>query len=347
MNNAPTRDFAERLLAWYDRAGRHDLPWQHPRTPYRVWVAEIMLQQTQVTTVVPYFASFMARFPDVGSLAAAPLDDVLACWSGLGYYARARHLHVAAQHIMASGAETWPTDLVGWRALPGVGRSTAGAILAQAFGRRCAILDGNVRRVFARHAGVEGWPGEPAVTRRLWELAEQRLPHLRLADYTQAQMDLGALICTTHHPQCEACPVADDCVARAHGSTDRLPTARPRRERPRRILQLLLVCDGEGRWLVQRRAATGFWGGLWCPPLVAGSAEQRATCARLGIRPGTWRRLPTVKHGFTHFDLQLQPRRCEAVATPRVADDDLRWLPAEQVLGLGLPAPIRRLFESL
>lgn len=338
--------YAARLLAWYDGAGRHDLPWQQPRTPYRVWVAEIMLQQTQVGTVIPYFQRFMTCFPDVQTLAGASQDAVLAAWSGLGYYARARSLHAAARYIADQRDGHWPQTLDGWLALPGVGRSTAGAVLAQAWGQRHAILDGNVRRVLARHAGVAGWPGMPAVARRLWTIAEHRLPDDRLADYTQAQMDLGALLCTAKHPRCAQCPIAADCVARQQGRVDVLPTPRPRRDRPWRIMELLLLRDRSGRWLIERRPAAGIWGGLWCPPLAEDARQRQALCARLGLRATRWRHLPGIEHGFTHFQLVLQPRVATVASVPRVADAALRWLEIHEILALGLPAPIRRLFDG-
>lgn len=344
--------FATRLLRWYDRSGRHDLPWQHPRSPYRVWVAEIMLQQTQVATVIPYFEPFVTRFPDVGALAAAPLDGVLALWSGLGYYARARNLHAAAGVVSGSMAGAWPQDMQAWQALPGVGRSTAAAILAQAFDQPQAILDGNVRRVLARHAGVEGWPRKPAVAAQLWALAESRLPRARFADYTQAQMDLGAMLCTRRQPQCHVCPVAGDCVAHLDARTAELPTPRPKRARPQRQCQILLVRDARGRWLMQRRPPTGIWGGLWCPPMVPGTdaRSRRVECQRLAVLPaGSWRRLAPIEHNFTHFELQLVPVICDAEPDPAqhaVTDAATRWLETAQLLALGLPAPVRRLFTQ-
>lgn len=239
-------NFAARLLRWYDRHGRKDLPWQRARTPYTVWVSEVMLQQTQVATVIPYFERFMARFPDVRTLADAPLDAVLAHWSGLGYYSRARNLHRAAQQIRDRHGGVFPEDMDAIAALPGIGRSTAGAILAQALGQRHAILDGNVKRVLTRHRAIAGWPGQSAVERRLWEIAEAETPHARVADYTQAIMDLGAMVCTRARPRCGACPVADDCAARAAGTVSRYPAPKPRKTLPVRQTRMLLVTNGEG-----------------------------------------------------------------------------------------------------
>jgi len=323
--------FANRLLRWHRAHGRHDLPWQHPRTPYRVWVAEVMLQQTQVATVIPYYGRFLARFPDVAALAGAQRDEVLALWSGLGYYARARNLHRAAQQIVERHGGEFPRDFDAVLELPGVGRSTAGAILAQAFGARQPILEGNARRVFARHAAIAGWPGEPRVAEKLWRIAQRHLPKARMSEYTQAVMDLGATVCTARAPDCARCPVASDCVARRRGLVARLPGPRPRRERPRRVAQLLLIENARGELLVERRPDRGIWGGLWCPPLVAGR------------NPGTrvLARLPVIHHAFTHYDLELQPVR---VRTTRRAGD---WVKLRALSRYGLPAPVRKLLTSL
>ncbi|MBS0396359.1 MAG: A/G-specific adenine glycosylase, partial [Proteobacteria bacterium] len=233
--------FATRLLAWYERHGRHDLPWQRDRSPYRVWVSEVMLQQTQVATVIPYYERFMGRFPDVAALAAAPLDEVLHHWSGLGYYARARHLHRAAACLVAEHGGELPASVEALTALPGIGRSTAGAILALARDERHPILDGNVKRVLARWFGIEGFPGQPRVAALLWELSERVTPSRRAADYTQAVMDLGATLCTRSRPRCSECPVGADCVAQATGRVASLPVPRAARARPvRRVAWLVL-----------------------------------------------------------------------------------------------------------
>ena len=321
--------FATRLLRWHKRHGRHDLPWQHPRTPYRVWLAEVMLQQTQVATVIPYYERFLARFPDAAALARAPLDDVLALWAGLGYYARARNLHRAAQALVNAHGGEFPRDFEAAMALPGIGRSTAGAILAQAFGDRHPILDGNARRVFARHAGIAGWAGEPKVAQKLWRAAEARLPAKDLVDYTQGLMDLGATLCTTRAPRCGECPVAPDCVARAQGRVEKLPSPRPRRERASKKAHLLLIENARGELLLERRPERGIWGGLWCPPLAA-------------ARPsGVLQKLPVVRHAFTHFDLALTPLRLQKL---RRAPEG-RWVPRAQLAKYGLPAPVKKLLE--
>ena len=258
--------FASRLLRWHRQHGRHDLPWQHPRRPYRVWLSEVMLQQTQVAAVIPYFQRFVARFPDLRSLAAADQDEVLSLWSGLGYYARARNLLRCAQLLLSEHGGEFPQDPRLLETLPGIGRSTANAIVAQSYGSRWPILDGNVKRVLARHAGVSGWPGRSEVSAQLWRIADQRTPQTDLANYTQAIMDLGASCCRLRNPGCERCPVAEDCVARMDGRIAELPTARPKRERPHRI-QYLQIWTGNGEILLQRRPPSGIWGGLWCPPL--------------------------------------------------------------------------------
>ncbi|MGH8442003.1 MAG: A/G-specific adenine glycosylase [Nevskiaceae bacterium] len=330
MTAAPHREtFARRLLKWHTRHGRHDLPWQHPRTAYRVWVAEVMLQQTQVATVIPYYRRFLTRFPDVAALARAPRDALLARWSGLGYYARARNLHEAARQVVGLHGGEFPADFESVAALPGIGRSTAGAILAQAFGARYPILEGNARRVFARHKGIAGWPGEPRVANQLWRVAERQMPVARMADYTQALMDLGATVCTARAPRCVQCPVSSDCVALKRGTVARLPTPRPRRERPRRTAQLLLIENARGHLLLERRPDRGIWGGLWCPPMVAGRNPGARVLARL----------PAIHHAFTHYDLELQPVR---VCARRAGD----WVKLRALSRYGIPAPVRKLLLS-
>ena len=342
-------DVAPRLLAWFDRCGRHDLPWQRPRTPYRVWLSEIMLQQTQVRVVVPYFERFVAALPDIAALAAAPLDQVLALWSGLGYYARARNLHAAAQRCMQDHGGELPRDLAALTALPGIGRSTAGAILAQAWGERFPILDGNVKRVLARYHGIAGWPGAPAVEKRLWALAEAHLPAQRLADYTQAQMDFGATLCTRFEPACGQCPLRDDCVALREGRIAELPTPKPGKPLPERSVVVVLARDQDGRVLLQRRPPVGVWAALWSLPQAADHALARAWCAaHLRGDHEAGEALPAIDHGFTHYRLRLHPLQWRAVALrARVADnDDLRWVARAELATLGIPAPIRTLLEN-
>ena len=341
--------FAPALLAWFDRHGRHDLPWQHPRTPYRVWLSEIMLQQTQVAVVVPYFARFVAALPDVPALARASQDDVLALWSGLGYYARARNLHAAAMRCMDLHGGDLPRDLDALQALPGIGRSTAGAILSQAWGDRAAILDGNVKRVLARLFGIEGWPGLPKVEKQLWAIAANLLPEARLADYTQAQMDFGATLCTRADPACAACPLREACVAHREGRTAELPHPKPGKPLPEREARMLLVEDDRGRVLLQRRPPTGVWAALWSLPEHADAAASRdwfdqhlaGDFARAEV-------LAPVLHGFTHYRLRILPMRVAGVR-PRDAVGDnpgLRWASRAELQAIGLPAPVRRLLED-
>lgn len=341
-------EFAERLLDWFDVHGRHDLPWQHPREPYRVWLSEVMLQQTQVRTAIPYFLRFVDALPDVPALAAAPLDRVLALWSGLGYYARARNLHRAAQACVDEHGGALPDRREALEALPGIGRSTAAAILAQAHGQREAILDGNVKRVLARHFGVDGHPGETAVQKRLWALSESLLPQARLADYTQAQMDLGATVCTRRNPDCARCPLAGTCVAAASGRQHELPTPRPRRGTPLRHTHMLLLLDRERRLLLQRRPASGIWGGLWSLPEDEDPGQLQALATRWSGASGPPWHLDAFEHVFSHFRLNIQPLAytgVEASAT-RIGDNgDLHWHRIDAVAGLGLPAPVARLIQ--
>ena len=341
--------FADRLLAWFDVAGRHDLPWQHPRSPYRVWLSEIMLQQTQVRVVIPYFERFVSALPDVAALAAAPLDDVLALWSGLGYYARARNLHAAARACVELHGGDLPRDFDALLALPGIGRSTAGAILAQAWGDRFAILDGNVKRVLCRHRGVEGWPGLPKVEKALWEIAQSQLPLQRLADYTQAQMDFGATVCTRHDPACVLCPLQRDCVALATGRVATLPTPKPGKPLPERAAHVLLLRDAHGRVLLQRRAPTGVWAALWSLPEADTHENAREWFdAHLDGDYDRGEPLDAIAHGFTHYRLTLLPLRWREVALRAAVRDnhELRWVARDELSALGIPAPIRTLLEA-
>ncbi len=346
--NSRTSDFAARVLRWYGRHGRHDLPWQQPRSAYRVWVSEIMLQQTQVATVIPYFARFMARFPDVHTLAEAPLDEVLRLWSGLGYYARARNLHQAARQLAAEHRGQFPREVEAVAALPGIGRSTAGAILAQAHGQRHAVLDGNIKRVLARYHAVAGWPGDAKVAARLWRCAEQHLPTRRLADYTQALMDLGATVCTRRNPACGACPLRAKCRAHALGCVHDLPSRRPARTRPQRATTMLLVEREDRAVLLLRRPPSGIWGGLWSlPELPAGQSVERFCAREFGQSPAKLAPLADIQHAFTHFDLSIRPLRIRLSGTPAKIMEaaDTLWYKAGETLP-GVPAPIRELLFS-
>ena len=331
-------DFSQPLLAWFDGAGRKHLPWQRNATPYRVWVSEIMLQQTQVSTVIPYYERFMQRFPDVRSLADAPLDEVLHLWTGLGYYARARNLHRAAGVIANELGGEFPNTIEAVQALPGIGRSTAGAILSLAGQQRQPILDGNVKRVLTRYFGIAGFPGEKRIETRLWELADACTPHERVADYTQAIMDLGATLCTRVRPRCAECPVRLGCVATRDGLQAALPTPRAKRERPQRVAYVLVALNERGEVLLERRPPVGIWGGLWTFPQFDNEAE----CARLfGVCSTADNRLPVYHHAFTHFDLTLHPLLTLNASPQVIADTDRYcWYDSRQPARIGLAKPV-------
>ncbi len=340
---------APRLLRWFARHGRTDLPWQRNPTPYRVWVSEIMLQQTQVSTAIPYFRRFMQRFPSLRSLATASLDEVLHLWSGLGYYARARNLHRAAQAITSQHRGRFPASLADLQALPGVGRSTAAAILALSGRQRHAILDGNVKRVLARVFAIAGWPGERAVEQRLWELADACTPAREVHRYTQAIMDLGATVCTRAKPRCERCPLEPLCAARARGIQGTLPERRPRRGLRRlERTHMLLVVRGDASVLLERRPATGLWGGLWSLPQFGEEAEA-ATWSRknFGLRSPRFRAGGTLRHSFTHFDLDIRPLELRVAARRAVMDGDgYVWYNSRDPAKLGLAAPVAALLRA-
>ena len=299
---------AGRLIKWYARHGRKNLPWQRDPTPYRVWVSEIMLQQTQVSVVTGYYERFMARFPDLAALADAPLDDVLGLWTGLGYYSRARNLHRTAAVVRDRHGGAMPRGLDALVALPGIGRSTAGAILALSHGDRHPILDGNVKRVLCRYHGIGGWPGEGRIERALWGFAERHTPREDVAAYTQAIMDLGAALCVRSRPLCAMCPLEADCTARREGAQAKYPAPRPRRETPRRETAFLVLRDPDGALLLERRPPAGIWGGLWCFPECDPGADVEAVCrSRFGVRPAATTALAPIAHGFTHFKLDVHP----------------------------------------
>jgi len=340
-------DFAQRLLRWYDQHGRHDLPWQRDATPYHVWLSEIMLQQTQVATVIPYYERFTERFSDVQSLARAPIDEVLHLWSGLGYYARARNLHATAKRIVADHGGAFPADLDALQALPGIGRSTAGAIYSTALGGRAPILDGNVKRVLARFHAIEGWPGTSAVAARLWTCAEIHTPTERVAAYTQAIMDLGATLCTRTSPACEACPVAAGCTARAAGRQAEFPGRKPKRNKPVRETTFALILAPGRELFLERRPDRGIWGGLWCFPEVADESAAVALCERRLGRPARdARTLPGLRHTFTHYHLDIRPVLLELEREPaRIADgDSIRGWAVTSLPAVGLAAPVQRLW---
>ncbi len=345
------KEFAGRLLAWFGRHGRKSLPWQQNPTPYRVWVSEVMLQQTRVATVIPYFERFMARFPAVQSLADAPLDEVLHLWTGLGYYARARNLHACAKVLAAGRDGEFPDDIDALTALPGIGRSTAGAILALARGKRHPILDGNVKRVLARVFGIAGDPGSAPVLKVLWLQADRCTPNEHLRAYTQAIMDLGATVCTRTRPACPACPMSGICVAARDGRQAELPGRRQRRLRRTREATLLIAETGGPMTLavlLERRPAPGVWGGLWSPPQFDSEFSALEWCRREIGDVELAEHLAPINHAFTHFDLRLNPLRVRCKPFLGVSDgDDRRWYVLKAPAPIGLPQPIAQLFGRM
>lgn len=339
------RNFAEKVIAWQRAHGRHDLPWQHSRDAYRIWLSEIMLQQTRVASAIPYYHRFLDRFPTLEALAAASLDSVLESWSGLGYYARARNLHRCAQIVVAKHSGKFPIASDADMHLPGIGRSTAAAIQVFAFGRRAAILDGNARRVLARCFAVEGGSSPAQEERALWAVATELLPESDVEAYTQGLMDLGATICSHRQPSCALCPLEADCVARRDGRQAELPRGAVKRALGERSSSVLLLDDGQ-RVLLERRPPSGIWGGLLTLPEAIGespeSFAQRQGCRLLGTQA-----LPPVRHAFTHFRLTIHALRCEVASNCcQVGEGGCEWLPRERVASAALPTPIRKLLLS-
>jgi A/G-specific adenine glycosylase len=345
VTEARQSHFSKRLLRWWDKHGRKDLPWQQPRTPYRVWISEIMLQQTQVATVIPYFARWMKSFPDLSALAAASLDDVLSHWSGLGYYARARNLHKTALLCRGQHSGQLPRDAASLAALPGIGQSTANAIVSQSTDRPAPVLDGNVRRVLARHAGVEGWTGQSRVQQQLWQEAESRLPKTRGADYTQAIMDLGATLCTRTTPRCEQCPVNSDCRALALGRVKDFPSRKPATRVSDKTLHMLILRDHVNRVLLEKRPPAGVWGGLWCLP--EGESIEAVSSA-LGVSCSEMTPLVPVEHRLSHIRMSIVPTLATATDARQVkCTSQLGWFDSAQQAKLGLPKPVTDLLMKL
>jgi A/G-specific adenine glycosylase len=339
--------FAPRLIAWQRRHGRHDLPWQDTRDPYRVWLSEVMLQQTQVATVIPYYERFLARFPTLDSLAAAPVEAVMALWSGLGYYARARNLHQCAQTLVASHGGAFPRDPAIIASLPGIGRSTANAIAVFCFGAREPILDGNVKRVLCRFLGLDGFPGTREVEQRLWHEAVMLLPRRDVATYIQALMDLGATVCTRNRPACDVCPVAASCIALSDGRTTDLPTPRPKRSLPERVVTLLVLRHDE-RVALETRPPAGIWGGLQSlPELPDGQDVLSYLKDVLHLHPGAVTQGLTFVHSFTHFRLRITPVLCDIERSPRRGAKHLRWHDRAEWTQAALPAPIRKILSAI
>ncbi len=342
------------LLHWFDQHGRKDLPWQRQRTPYRVWVSEIMLQQTQVGTVIPFYERFMARLPTLEDLAIAPEDMVLHLWTGLGYYARARNLHRCAKQVCDAYDGVFPHDLAELEALPGIGRSTAGAILSLAMDTRAPILDGNVKRVLARYHAVGGWPGHRAVSDALWSYAEQHTPRDRVADYTQAIMDLGATCCTRGQPACQRCPLESSCAARALGQQSDFPARKPRKEIPLRKSWLAVATRAPGEVLLQKRPDSGIWGGLWAPPEFEEAKDATKWIAdTLSVPPDACQVEAPFHHTFTHFKLETHSVRAHLAANwapgnvVECSAENLKWFSLHPPPSVGLPAPIVRLLTRL
>ena len=340
--------FATRVVVWQKRHGRHDLPWQNTRDPYRIWLSEIMLQQTQVATVIPYFARFLAKFPTLRDLANASEDEVLALWSGLGYYSRGRNLLRAAQIVAENFFGEFPKALSDILSLPGVGQSTAAAISAFAFGERQAILDGNVKRVFARHFGIAGFPGAKKVESKLWDVANDVLPNQNIEAYTQGLMDLGATVCLRSRPLCLACPVEATCVAKRDSRIQELPSPRPKKVVPEKSTTMLIIAHA-GEVLLEKRPPTGVWAGMWCFPEMPNVGSARDTCReRFGLETHLPKPWEVLEHGFTHFKLSITPQPVEVKKKlSRATEPGVMWLSIADALIAAIPQPVRILLTKL
>jgi A/G-specific adenine glycosylase len=346
LERAETRSFASRVIAWQRRFGRHDLPWQNTRDPYRIWLSEIMLQQTQVAAVIPYYLRFLQRFSSLHALAAATEDEVLAHWSGLGYYARGRNLHRAAQQVCERHGGVFPADFHSVAALPGIGRSTAAAICVFAFGARRAILDGNVKRVLARHEAIAGYPGEKRVQDLLWTRAEALIPESDVEAYTQGLMDLGSGVCVRRTPRCDDCPVAYSCIARREHRISELPAPRPAKTLPQRETRFVVMLDG-GEVLLEKRPANGVWGGMWCFPEAA-VENISARAAGFAVDFDDTQLLAPIEHGFTHYRLRIHPMLVRVRRrAPSVSESSVAWVQIQAALRYAIPAPVRGLLEQL
>lgn len=338
------KSFSQRVLNWFDDYGRKNLPWQLNATPYSVWVSEIMLQQTQVATVIPYFERFMERYPSVEKLAQAELDEVLALWTGLGYYARARNLHKTAQVVSAHFGGEFPKTVSELETLPGIGRSTAGAILSLSLDKKATILDGNVKRVIARHAGVQQWTGIKKVHDDLWQIAEQHTPNERCQAYNQAMMDLGALLCTRTKPQCLICPIASDCHARLSGRPEQFPGKKPKSNKPIKSCAFAIKRNQNNEVFLVRRPNSGIWGGLWCFEQFESKNELEANLAGLGDIDTIW---ASFRHTFSHYHLDITPVLITLKHSDRVAETQGEWLSLADAKTRGLAAPVLKLLNLL
>ncbi|EKN4688512.1 A/G-specific adenine glycosylase [Yersinia ruckeri] len=341
------QQFAQVVLDWYQRYGRKTLPWQQDKTPYQVWLSEVMLQQTQVATVIPYFQRFLARFPDVRILAAAPLDEILHLWTGLGYYARARNLHKAAQTIVAKHQGEFPTTFDEITDLPGIGRSTAGAILSLALGQHFPILDGNVKRVLARCYAVDGWPGKKEVEKRLWQLSEEVTPAKGVGQFNQAMMDLGAMVCTRSKPKCELCPLNTGCIAYANHSWSQYPGKKPKQTIPEKTAYFLLIQNDTQVWLEQR-PPVGLWGGLFCFPQFSEREDLSRWLQQRGMPEKNLQQLTAFRHTFSHFHLDIVPMWLNAATLSGCMDEGAGlWYNLAQPPSVGVAAPVERLLQQL
>lgn len=341
-------NFSQRLLTWFEHSGRKDLPWQLDKSPYRVWVSEIMLQQTQVKTVIPFYQRFMQRFPSVISLANADIDDVLHLWTGLGYYARARNLHKAAQQVRDIHNGVFPNTLEEMVGLPGIGRSTAGAVLSIACGKSISILDGNVKRVLTRYLGIEGWPGTKAIESQLWQFADAFTPSEHADLYTQAIMDLGATVCTRSKPACDTCPMQKTCLAYAQGSQTQLPTRKPKKAIPTKSTIMLLPM-WQQQVQVYKRPSTGIWGGLYGLHEIDHLDELSDKLIGLGFPAYQSEEMTPFRHTFSHFHLEIQPILIHLGSAPvdAVMESDILWYDLKSPQNVGLAAPTTKLFSTL
>lgn len=350
MTALPAKPFQQQVLHWFDQHGRKNLPWQQQISPYRVWLSEIMLQQTQVSTVIPYFQRFIEQFPQLEDLAAAPLDQVLHLWTGLGYYSRARNLHRSAQQIMQQHQGQFPNTLEQLIALPGIGRSTAGAILSIAFQQPAPILDGNVKRVLARVHAIDGWPGQSATAKQMWQLAEHYTPSERVADYTQAMMDLGATLCRRSKPDCPQCPLQQDCQGLASGEPTRYPGKKPKKELPVKQVAMLIIRNRAGEILLQQRPPSGLWGGLWELPTMTETETAAEFCQQqLGLNVQENERWQPYRHSFSHFHMQIEPilLQAQGSANRSMASPAQLWYNLQQPASIGLSAPVKKLLQRL
>lgn len=341
-------NFSKRVLAWFDQHGRKHLPWQQNPNAYKVWLSEIMLQQTQVATVIPYFEAFLQRFETVCELAVAPLDEVLHLWSGLGYYSRAKNLHKAAIMVQQEFGGVFPEQQNLLETLPGVGRSTAAAIASMAYGQKAAILDGNVKRVLARHQGIAGWPGKSQTLKQLWQVAESFTPNTRNRDYSQAMMDLGATCCTRSKPQCEKCPIAYDCYAKKHDKIKELPGKKPKKVLPVKTSEFLVI-SYQGQLLLQKRPLLGLWPGLYSFYEVQNESEREQVLQKLlNTQQYSVHKLPSFRHSFSHYHLNIEPVKICLTQKPlQVNEPEAIWYDASQPINIGLAAPVAKIIKQL